>query len=115
MLVIGAGMTGIAAGVKLAEAGYNYTIIEKNPEVGGTWWENLYPGVGVDTPSHFYSYSFELNPDWSHYHPKGAEIETYLKLAPQAPDAEQLRQAARRLRGLEAAPATPASNTKPNP
>ena len=44
-----------------------------------------------------------------------AEIETYLKLAPQAPDAEQLRQAARRLRGLEAAPATPASNTKPNP
>lgn len=78
VLVIGAGMSGIAAGIKLGEAGYDYTIIEKNPEVGGTWWENVYPGVGVDTPSHFYSYSFELNPNWSHYHPKGAEIERYL-------------------------------------
>ena len=78
VLVIGGGMSGIGAGVKLAEAGYNYTIIEKNPELGGTWFENRYPGVGVDTPSHFYSYSFELNPEWSHYHPKGAEIQDYL-------------------------------------
>lgn len=53
VLIIGGGMTGIAAGVKLAEAGYTYTIIEKNSELGGTWWENRYPGVGVDTPSHF--------------------------------------------------------------
>jgi 4-hydroxyacetophenone monooxygenase len=78
VLVIGGGMSGIAAGVKLAEAGYNYTIIEKNEDLGGTWYENRYPGVGVDTPSHFYSYSFELNPEWSHYHPKGAEIQDYL-------------------------------------
>ena len=78
VLVIGAGMTGIAAGIKLDEAGYDYTIIEKNAEVGGTWLENVYPGVGVDTPSHFYSYSFELNPEWSHYHPKGPEIQAYL-------------------------------------
>jgi len=78
VMVIGGGMTGIAAGVKLAEAGYDYQIIEKNPELGGTWWENRYPGVGVDTPSHFYSYSFELNPDWSTYHPKGPEIQNYL-------------------------------------
>lgn len=79
VLVIGGGMTGIAAGIKLEEAGYDYMVIEKNAEVGGTWWENRYPGVGVDTPSHFYSYSFELNPDWSTYHPKGAEIHAYLK------------------------------------
>ena len=78
VLVIGGGMSGIAAGIKLAEAGYSYTIIEKNAELGGTWWENRYPGVGVDTPSHFYSYSFELNPEWSHYHPKGQEIQDYL-------------------------------------
>jgi len=71
-------MSGIAAGIKLAEAGYSFTIIEKNAELGGTWWENRYPGVGVDTPSHFYSYSFELNPEWSHYHPKGQEIQDYL-------------------------------------
>ena len=78
VLVIGGGMTGIAAGVKLEEAGYNYVVIEKNAELGGTWFENRYPGVGVDTPSHFYSYSFELNPDWSTYHPKGKEIHDYL-------------------------------------
>lgn len=78
VLVIGGGMSGIAAGIKLAEAGYNYTIVEKNPDLGGTWYENRYPGVGVDTPSHFYSYSFELNPEWSHYHPKGQEIQDYL-------------------------------------
>ncbi|MBK9469040.1 MAG: NAD(P)/FAD-dependent oxidoreductase [Pseudomonadales bacterium] len=76
--VIGAGMGGIAAGVKLDEAGYNFTIIEKNADFGGTWLENVYPGVAVDTPSHFYSYSFEQNPDWSSYYPKGAEIEQYL-------------------------------------
>ncbi|MCP5395202.1 MAG: NAD(P)/FAD-dependent oxidoreductase [Sphingomonadaceae bacterium] len=78
VLVIGGGMTGIAAGIKLAEAGYDYTIIEKNDALAGTWYENTYPGVGVDTPSHFYSYSFELNPEWSHYHPKGKEIYNYL-------------------------------------
>ncbi|MDE2436404.1 MAG: NAD(P)/FAD-dependent oxidoreductase [Sphingomonadales bacterium] len=78
VLVIGGGMSGIAAGIKLAEAGYSYTIVEKNADLGGTWYENRYPGVGVDTPSHFYSYSFELNPEWSHYHPKGQEIQEYL-------------------------------------
>jgi 4-hydroxyacetophenone monooxygenase len=76
--VIGAGMSGIAAGIKLDEAGHNYTIVEKNPDFGGTWLENVYPGVAVDTPSHFYSYSFEQNPDWSSYYPKGPEIERYL-------------------------------------
>jgi phytoene dehydrogenase-like protein len=74
VLVIGAGMSGIAAGIKLDEAGYDYTIIEKNSEVGGIWLENVYPGVGVDTPSHFYSYSFEQNPEWSHYHPKARKF-----------------------------------------
>jgi 4-hydroxyacetophenone monooxygenase len=78
VLVIGAGLTGIAAAVKLQEAGYDYVVVEKNPEVGGTWWAARYPGVGVDTASHFYSYSFELNPDWTTYTPKGAEMQDYL-------------------------------------
>ena len=78
VLVIGAGLTGILAGIKLREAGYRFQIIEKNPEIGGTWWENTYPGCGVDTPSHFYSYSFELNPSWSHYTPNGPEFQRYL-------------------------------------
>lgn len=79
VLVIGAGMTGLAAGVKLEEAGYDWVIIEKNEEVGGTWWENRYPGVGVDTPSHFYSLSFALNPEWSNYHPQGTDMFVYLR------------------------------------
>jgi 4-hydroxyacetophenone monooxygenase len=79
VLVIGAGLSGIAAGIKLGEAGYSYTIVEKNPDVGGTWYENRYPGVGVDTPSHFYSYSFEINPDWSTYYPRGSEMLTYFR------------------------------------
>ncbi|WP_375196266.1 NAD(P)-binding domain-containing protein [Sphingobium sp.] len=79
VLVIGAGMTGMAAGIKLEEAGYDWVIIEKNEEVGGTWWENRYPGVGVDTPSHFYSFSFALNPGWHNYHPQGTDMFAYLK------------------------------------
>ncbi|MCP5395196.1 MAG: NAD(P)/FAD-dependent oxidoreductase [Sphingomonadaceae bacterium] len=78
VLVIGAGMTGMAAAVKLAEAGYDYVVIEKNPEVGGTWWENRYPGVGVDTPSHFYSFSWKIWTQWNHYHPHGHDMQDYM-------------------------------------
>jgi len=78
VLVIGAGMTGMAAAMKLREAGYDYIVIEKNSDVGGTWFENRYPGVGVDTPSHFYSFSWEIWPDWRHYHPQGADMQRYM-------------------------------------
>ena len=79
VLVIGAGLTGILAGIELDRAGYDHVIIEKNEEVGGTWWKNRYPGVGVDTPSHFYSYSFEISPEWNHYHPHGADMREYFR------------------------------------
>lgn len=79
VLVIGAGLTGILAGIELERAGYDHIIIEKNEEVGGTWWKNRYPGVGVDTPSHFYSYSFEISPEWNHYHPHGADMREYFR------------------------------------
>lgn len=78
VLVIGAGLTGMAAAMKLREAGYDYVVIEKNGDVGGTWYENRYPGVGVDTPSHFYSYSWEIWPNWNHYHPHGADMQRYM-------------------------------------
>jgi len=77
ILVIGAGLTGIVASIKLAEAGYDHIIIEKNPDIGGTWYENRYPGVGVDTPSHFYSFSFEINTEWDYFYPKGGEMQDY--------------------------------------
>ena len=78
ILVIGAGLSGLVSGIKLAEARYAFEIIEKNPEVGGTWWTARYPGAGVDTPSHFYSFSFEQNPEWTTYTPKGPEMREYL-------------------------------------
>lgn len=77
--VIGGGMSGILSGVKLAEAGHAFTIFEKADRVGGTWRENTYPGIACDVPSHIYSYSFDLNPDWSHYSSPGAEIQAYFE------------------------------------
>jgi 4-hydroxyacetophenone monooxygenase len=79
VLVIGAGFSGVALGMKLSQAGMPYVIVEKNDEVGGTWYENTYPGIGVDTANHFYSYSFAVNHDWNHFFAKGYEIETYIK------------------------------------
>jgi 4-hydroxyacetophenone monooxygenase len=77
--VIGAGLTGIAAAVRLAEAGHTYRIYERNADVGGVWLVNRYPGVGVDTPSHFYGYSFAVNPDWPAYYSSGDVVLDYLR------------------------------------
>jgi 4-hydroxyacetophenone monooxygenase len=62
--IIGAGMSGLAAALRLKEAGVPFVILEKNDEVGGTWYENTYPGCRVDVPNHFYSYSFAQKVDW---------------------------------------------------
>lgn len=78
VLVIGAGFSGIGMAVALEQAGIPYTIIEKNKDVGGTWLENQYPGCGVDTPCHFYSYSFAPNPEWSSFFAKRDEILKYI-------------------------------------
>ncbi len=64
VLVIGAGMSGLLAGIRLGQAGIGYTIVEKNADVGGTWLENTYPGCRVDSSNHMYSYSFEPNHLW---------------------------------------------------
>jgi 4-hydroxyacetophenone monooxygenase len=75
-VIIGAGASGICAAVKLQEAGIPYIIIERNNDVGGTWFENRYPGAGVDTPSHLYSYSFAKN-DWTRYFAAQEELRGY--------------------------------------
>jgi 4-hydroxyacetophenone monooxygenase len=68
VLIIGAGMSGTLAAIRLKQAGIPFTIVDKNSEVGGTWFENTYPGCRVDNPNHLYSYSFEPNYDWpQHY------------------------------------------------
>jgi 4-hydroxyacetophenone monooxygenase len=78
VLIIGAGFSGIGMAIALDQAGIRYTIIEKNKDVGGTWLENKYPGCGVDTPCHFYSYSFAPNPEWSSFFAKRDEILKYI-------------------------------------
>jgi 4-hydroxyacetophenone monooxygenase len=77
--IIGAGLAGLCAAIRLGQAGIPYTVIEKNPKVGGTWFENTYPDLRVDVPNHFYSYSFAPNPDWSHYYARGREIADYVE------------------------------------
>jgi cation diffusion facilitator CzcD-associated flavoprotein CzcO len=79
-LIIGAGMSGILSAIKLREAGFrNFAIYEKADRLGGTWRENTYPGISCDVPSHFYSYSFALNPEWSRRFSPGAEIQAYFE------------------------------------
>lgn len=67
LIVIGAGLSGIAAAYKYQEKLENveFQIYEKNEDVCGTWLENKYPGCACDIPAHGYTYSWEGNPNWS--------------------------------------------------
>ena len=77
--VIGAGPGGIAMGIQLAAGGYDFTIFDRADGFGGTWRNNTYPGAACDVPSHFYSYSFALNPRWSKTFANQPEILAYLE------------------------------------
>lgn len=79
-IVVGAGISGIAAAIKLKKANYdNYLVIEKADKVGGTWRDNTYPGCGCDVPSALYSFSFAPSSKWSHLFAKQPEILNYLE------------------------------------
>lgn len=78
--IVGAGISGIAAAIRLQKVGYtNFKIIEKASRVGGTWRENTYPGCGCDVPSALYSYSFAPSAKWSHLFARQPEILNYLE------------------------------------
>ena len=65
VVIVGAGMSGIAMGVALKRAGFDdFVMLEKGSDVGGTWYWNHYPGLSCDVPSQLYQYSFHLKPDW---------------------------------------------------
>ncbi|RZL82807.1 MAG: NAD(P)/FAD-dependent oxidoreductase [Rhodococcus sp. (in: high G+C Gram-positive bacteria)] len=76
VIVIGTGVAGIAAAHQLEDMGVDYVILEKQPEAGGNWWQNTYPGAGVDTPSHLYSFSFAKN-DWNTHFELRNELQEY--------------------------------------
>ena len=80
VIILGAGMSGLLAGIRLRKAGIeDFTIYEKGQDVGGTWRENRYPGLACDVPAHYYTYSFEPNPDWHHRFARGPEIQNYMR------------------------------------
>jgi cation diffusion facilitator CzcD-associated flavoprotein CzcO len=80
VLIIGSGFSGIGMGVQLKRAGFDsFLILERGPDVGGTWRDNTYPGCACDVPSHLYSFSYEKNAAWTRMYPTQAEIWSYLR------------------------------------
>ena len=79
VVIVGCGMSGLLAAVRLGEAGIPYTVIEKNAGVGGTWFENQYPGARVDVGNHFYCYSFEPSDHWTEFFSQQPELQAYFQ------------------------------------
>lgn len=78
VVVVGAGIGGICAGVRLKQAGIeDFLIVDRADDLGGTWRDNTYPGVAVDIPSIAYQYTFDRNPDWSRVFAPGSEVQAY--------------------------------------
>ena len=78
--VLGAGMAGILAAVRLHRQGRHQVLVyEKADRIGGTWRENHYPGLHCDVPAHAYTYSFAPNPEWSRFLAPGPEIQAYFE------------------------------------
>jgi len=80
VVILGAGMSGLCMAIGLQRAGlHDFVIVEKQPGLGGTWWDNTYPGAHVDVPSPVYSFSFAPNPDWSRRFAGAPEIQVYMQ------------------------------------
>ncbi len=78
--ILGAGFSGIGAAIRLDLSGRSSLLVLEGSEgIGGTWHDNTYPGAACDVPSHLYSFSFDLNPDWSHRYAPQEEIRQYLQ------------------------------------
>jgi len=70
VLIVGAGFSGLCMGIKILEAGMeSFLIIERSGDIGGTWWDNRYPGCACDIPSHLYSFSFAPSTEWTRMYP----------------------------------------------
>lgn len=80
---VGAGASGLCLAYKMEKmlepGSWELVLYEKNPQFGGTWYENTYPGVACDIPSHDYNFTFDPKPDWSHFFAYGDEIQKYFE------------------------------------
>lgn len=77
VVIVGAGMSGLLAAIRLGRAGIPFTVVEKNEGPGGTWWENRYPGCRVDVGNHFYCYSFAPSDGWTAFFSEAPELRRY--------------------------------------
>jgi cation diffusion facilitator CzcD-associated flavoprotein CzcO len=78
--IVGTGFAGLGTAIRLKQAGIDdFVLLERADSVGGTWRDNSYPGCQCDVPSHLYSFSFALNPDWSRTYSPQPEIWDYLR------------------------------------
>jgi cation diffusion facilitator CzcD-associated flavoprotein CzcO len=90
VVIVGAGFAGIGAAIRLKQEGIDdLVLLERAADVGGTWQANTYPGCQCDIPSHLYSYSFALNPDWSRTYSLQPEIWAYLRRVAREHDVER--------------------------
>ncbi|MFI2279109.1 flavin-containing monooxygenase [Nocardia beijingensis] len=79
-IIIGSGFAGLGLAIRLTQQGRNdFLVLERGSDVGGTWRDNTYPGAACDVPSHLYSYSFALNPNWSRSFSRQSEIQQYIQ------------------------------------
>lgn len=76
VVIVGAGMSGLLAGIRLKAAGIGFEIVERHGDVGGTWYQNTYPGCRVDSPNHTYSYSFHPT-DWPQFYSSQEVLRRY--------------------------------------
>jgi len=79
VVVVGCGESGLLAAIRLKEANIPFTVLEKNAGVGGTWYQNTYPGARVDVGNHFYCYSFEPTDQWTHFFAEQPELQSYFE------------------------------------
>jgi cation diffusion facilitator CzcD-associated flavoprotein CzcO len=77
--IVGTGFSGLGMAIRLKQEGIDdFLLLEREQDVGGTWWVNTYPGCQCDVPSHLYSFSFALNPEWSRTYPLQPELSDYM-------------------------------------
>jgi cation diffusion facilitator CzcD-associated flavoprotein CzcO/acetyl esterase/lipase len=80
VVILGAGMSGLCMAIQLQRAGrHDFVLLEKQPGLGGTWWDNTYPGAHVDVPAPAYSFSFASNPKWRRRFASAPEIQAYMQ------------------------------------
>ena len=79
--IVGAGMSGLLAAHRLEQAGVPFVIFDKNADVGGTWFENSYPGCRVDVANHLYSYSFTQHEWPQHFSDRAALLDYFRQCA----------------------------------